>query len=67
MTDASAPTLWCAICERAVLPAVLGDALPDTRVFLCARCAANPVLVGAFREGRARLAGEVADAGKVVR
>ena len=55
----SPTALYCAICERAVLPAALGeDPPPDTLVFLCGRCAANPVLVAAFREGRARLAGE---------
>ena len=65
MTDA--PAMHCCVCERPIRGMIreddradiLGaDPPPDTRVFLCGRCAANPVLVGAFREGRARLAGE---------
>lgn len=51
----SAP-LCCAICERGI------NATPGTTgVVLCADCAAYPVLVRAFREGRARLAEEVAE------
>jgi hypothetical protein len=65
MTDA--PALYCCICERPIRGMIRGDVLPDapgedpppdTRVFLCPTCAAKPVLVAAFREGRARLAGE---------
>jgi hypothetical protein len=50
MTDV---TLHCAICERPI-----GGVPPGAGgVFLCPSCAAKPVLVDAFREGRARLAG----------
>jgi hypothetical protein len=55
------PSLWCAICERPIRGRIRGeDAREDVRegVLLCPKCAANPVLVDAFREGRARLAEE---------
>lgn len=43
--------LCCSICERPI------RAAPGTvGVVLCTECAAHPVLVAAFREGRARLA-----------
>ena len=52
MTDA--PTLYCAVCERPIGGAPAGAC----GVFLCPACAAKPTLLAAFREGRARLAGE---------
>jgi hypothetical protein len=43
--------LFCGVCERPI------RAAPGTvGVVLCSECAAYPVLVAAFREGRARLA-----------
>lgn len=42
----------CALCERALT--VRPD--PVARAWLCNECAAHPVLVQHFREGRARLA-----------
>jgi hypothetical protein len=45
------PRIWCGVCERVV------NAAPGTGdVVLCGACAACPVLVAAFREGRARRA-----------
>jgi hypothetical protein len=54
------PSLWCAICERPIRGAIRGDVREGVTggVLLCPRCAARPVLVQAFREGRARLAEE---------
>ena len=49
------PSLWCAVCEREIR----GGPPPGTGgVLLCPACAAKPVLLAAFREGRARLAEE---------
>ncbi len=53
--------LSCAICERSI------DAAPGTDVsgtLLCHKCSSVPVLVAAYREGRARLRA-AADAGEV--
>jgi hypothetical protein len=54
------PSLWCAVCERPIRGAIREDVREDVRegVLLCPACAAKPVLVQAFREGRARLAEE---------
>ncbi len=59
------PSLWCAVCERPIRGRIRGeDAREDARegvtggVLLCPACAAKPVLVAAFVEGRARLAEE---------
>jgi hypothetical protein len=47
---AADPRIWCSICERVI------NAPPGTvGTYLCGACAACPVLVSAFREGRARL------------
>ena len=52
------PQVYCSVCERWIRE----DAREDIRgvgwVFLCSACAAKPTLLAAFREGRARLAGE---------
>jgi hypothetical protein len=42
----------CALCERPLT--VRPD--PAARAWLCADCSANPIMVLAFGEGRARLA-----------
>jgi hypothetical protein len=47
------PRICCGVCER-----VINVASDQRAVFLCRECAAVPVLVAAFIEGRARLAGE---------
>jgi len=47
----------CALCERTIV--VRPD--PEARAWLCSECSSHPVLVAAFREGRARLAAEAAE------
>ncbi len=57
----STTTLSCGLCGCSI------DAAPDTDIsgtLLCQRCSAVPVLVAAYREGRARLRA-TADAGEV--
>ena len=44
-----ARTVPCGVCERPI------TAPPGVEVALCRDCAQHPVLVAAFREGRARL------------
>ena len=42
-------TIPCGVCEHPIA------APPNVEVALCRECAKHPVLVAAFREGRARL------------
>lgn len=54
----TAPHVSCALCERALVvpPGAVAAA------WLCSDCSSHPVLVAAFTEGRARLAGAGSDA-----